>query len=86
MGYVFWKEFMPVLAPRLGLSTGAPTVCGCLVAAASVFMDALGWCYNPSYLPIAHEQIFQLATELEQLVGSRFSAQLLVGMCWCICL
>ncbi len=68
-GYVLWKEFMPVFRPLLGLSTGVPTFCGCLITIARVLSDALGWSRNPSFLPIMHERFFQLTSELERAVS-----------------
>jgi hypothetical protein len=53
----------------VGGLAGPPTVCGCLVAVASMMADALGWSRNPSFLVVVHERFFQFTMELERLVG-----------------
>ncbi len=70
-GFVFRKEFLPVLQPLLGLEQGPPTTRGCLLTIASIFVDTVGWRYNPAYLPVVHDRLHQLASALEHAVGSR---------------
>ena len=99
-GFVLYKEFMPVFGPLLPTTAGgadsssggsgrsassSPTVCGCLIAVASMMADALGWGRNPSYLPIMHERFFQLTTELEKLVGALHSCRAHWAMVCCLC-
>ena len=43
---------------------------GCLLSIAGLFADVLGWAINPSFLPILHEEMYQVAHQLECVVSA----------------
>ncbi len=59
---------MPVLEVFLPPPHRRFSLAGRLLSIARMFVDVLGWAYNPSLLPILHEQFFQVSHQLECMV------------------